>query len=273
MNKYIKLSNGIYMPKIGFGTYKTGNEKDTIIAIKEALNNGYRKIDTASFYCNEVGIGKAIKESHIPREEIFLVSKVWNDKHGYENTIKSFNESLKRLDTDYLDLYLIHWPTNLNTQTWRALEDLYKQGKVKSIGVCNFKENHLDDLIKNANIIPMVNQIEMHPKRTQKDIISYCENKNIQVVAWGPLSRGKVFSEPIMIELANKYNKDIGQIILRWHIQNNIVPIPKSSNPKRIKSNIDVFNFELSKEDMIKIDSLNNNEFISTCPDGTTYFE
>lgn len=177
------------------------------------------------------------------------------------------------MDTDYLDLYLVHWPTKLNNETWKALESLYKEGKVKSIGVCNFKENHLEDLMKNAEIMPMVNQIEIHPKRTQKDIISYCHKKNIQVVAWGPLSRGKVLSEPIMIELANKYNKDIGQIILRWHIQNNIIPIPKSSNPQRIKSNIDIFNFELTKEDMIKIDSLNNDEFISTCPEGTTYFE
>lgn len=273
MNKYIKLSNGLNMPKIGFGTYKTGSDEETIISIKEALNNGYRQIDTASFYNNEVGIGKGIKESNVPRKEIFLVSKVWNDDQGYENTIKSFNESLKKLDTDYLDLYLVHWPTKLNNETWKALESLYKEGKVKSIGVCNFKENHLENLMKNAEIMPMVNQIEIHPKRTQKDIVSYCHKKNIQVVAWGPLSRGKVLSEPIMIELANKYNKDIGQIILRWHIQNNIIPIPKSSNPQRIKSNIDIFNFELTKEDMIKIDFLNNDEFISTCPEGTTYFE
>ena len=168
MSNYIKLSNGLNIPVIGFGTYKTGSEEETIIAVKEALNNGYRQIDTASFYKNEVGIGKAIKESNVPREEIFLVSKVWNDDQGYENTIKSFNESLKRLDTDYLDLYLVHWPTKLNNETWKALETLYKEGKIKSIGVCNFKENHLEDLIKNAEIMPMVNQIEIHPKRTQK---------------------------------------------------------------------------------------------------------
>lgn len=273
MKNYIELSNGIKMPIIGFGTYKTGSEEETVIAVKEALNSGYRQIDAASFYKNEEGVGKGIKESNVSRDDIFLVSKVWNDDQGYYNTIKSFNESLKKLDTDYLDLYLIHWPTKLNCETWRALEDLYKDGRVKSIGVCNFKKHHLEDLMEVAEIMPMVNQIEMHPYHTQKDMITYCESKNIQVVAWGPLSRGKVFSNPVMIDLSNKYNKDIGQIILRWHIQNNIIPIPKSSKTERIKSNFDLFDFALTNEDMEQINNLNKGEGISTCPEGTIYFE
>lgn len=268
-----KLSNGVNMSSIGFGTYKLGEEQDVIDRVKLALKIGYRQIDTASFYGNEEGVGKGIAQSGVDRKDIFLVTKLWNDDHGYEETINAFNKSIKKLGVDYLDLYLIHWPNKLNSETWRAFEDLYKEGKVRAIGVCNFKIGHLEELKKIAKIMPMVNQIEIHPCKTQKDIIEYCKENNIQVVAWGPIMRGKIFSLPLMLDLAEKYNKSIAQITLRWHIQNGVIPIPKSSNEERIKANIDIFDFNLSNEDMKKIDSLNSNEDVSGVPDNTTYLD
>lgn len=270
---YKVLSNGVKMPSIGFGTYKLTDEIESVNSIKEAINIGYRQIDAAYFYKNEDIVGKGIRKSGIPREEIFLASKLWNDEHGYENVMKAFNRSLKNLGVDYLDLYLIHWPNKLNVDTWRAFEDLYKEGKVKSIGVCNFKKGHLEELKKTAKIMPMVNQIEIHPGRTQKDMDNYCRENNIQLVAWGPIMRGKIFSIPALNELAKKYNKNEAQITLKWHIQNGIIPIPKSSNLERIKANFDIFDFEISKEDMEKIDSLNKDENISGVPKNTTYLD
>ena len=272
-NMYKTLSNGVKIPSIGFGTYKLGDYDDTINSVKNAIKMGYRQIDTAAFYKNEEAVGLGIKESKVAREDIFLVTKLWNDNHGYENTMKSFNDSIKKLGVDYLDLYLVHWPNKLNSETWRAFEDLYKMGKVKAIGVCNFKEGHIEELKKIANIMPMVNQIEVHPYRTQKNIISYCKDNNIQVVAWGPIMRGRIFSDPIMIKLSDKYNKSIPQITLRWHLQNGIIPIPKSSNIERIKSNLDIFDFEISDEDMNLINKLNKDEHVSGVPENTTYLD
>jgi methylglyoxal/glyoxal reductase len=270
---YNILANGVKIPSIGFGTYKLGSNEDTIKSVKSAISIGYRHIDTASFYKNEEAVGIGIKESKVNREEIFIATKLWNDDHGYEKTMKSFNESIKRLGVKYLDLYLVHWPNKLNAETWKAFEDLYEQGKVKAIGVCNFKEGHIEELRKTAKIMPMVNQVEVHPYRTQRDIISYCEKNNIQVVAWGPIMRGRIFSDTIMIKLSEKYNKSIPQITLRWHIQNGIIPIPKSSNVERMKSNLDIFDFEISNEDMILINNLNKDENVSGVPDNTTYLE
>ena len=268
-----KLSNGVDIPSIGFGTYKLGEEQEVRDKVKLALKLGYRQIDTASFYGNEEGVGKGIAESGIDRKDIFLVTKLWNDDHGYEETINAFNKSIKKLGVDYLDLCLIHWPNKLNSETWRAFEDLYKEGKVRAIGVCNFKIGHLEELKKTAKIMPMVNQIEIHPCKTQKDMIEYCNKNNIQVVAWGPIMRGKIFSLPLMLELSEKYNKSIAQITLRWHIQNGVIPIPKSSNEERIKANIDIFDFDISSEDIKKIDELNVNEDISGVPANTTYLD
>lgn len=270
---YKTLSNGVKIPSIGFGTYKLGDYDDTINSVKNAIKMGYKQIDTAAFYKNEEAVGLGIKESKINREDIFLVTKLWNDNHGYENTMKSFNDSIKKLGVDYLDLYLVHWPNKLNSETWRAFEDLYKMGKVKAIGVCNFKEGHIEELKKTTNIMPMVNQIEVHPYRTQKNIISYCKDNNIQVVAWGPIMRGRIFSDPIMIKLSDKYNKSIPQITLRWHLQNGIIPIPKSSNIERIKSNLEIFDFEISDEDMNLINKLNKDEHVSGVPENTTYLD
>lgn len=271
--RYRELSNGLQVPIIGFGTYKLGEDEEVIKSIKYALEVGYRHIDTATFYGNEEAIGKALKESNVQREDIFLATKLWNDCHGYENAMNAFNNSIKKLGVDYLDLYYIHWPTELNHDTWRALEDLYYSGKVKAIGVCNFKIGHLEELKKTARIMPMINQIEIHPGFTQKEMVKYCQGNNIQVVAWSPIMRGKLFAEPLMIALSEKYNKTITQIILRWHIQNHIIPIPKSSNKDRIKENIDIFDFEIEKEDILKMDSLNRGENVSGVPDDSNYLK
>lgn len=273
MDNYKILANGIKIPSIGFGTYKSGDESETIDVVKYALNKGYRQIDTAAFYGNEEAIGKGIKESSVKREDIFLVTKVWNDNHGYSNTIKAFEESVRKLGVEYLDLLLVHWPTKLNSETWRAFEDLYELGKVRAIGVCNFKKGHLEELKKTSRIMPMVNQIEIHPCFCQKELVDYCKDNNIQVVAWSPIMRGKLLEVPLMVELAEKYDRSIAQIALRWHIQKDIIPIPKSSHYGRISDNINVFDFELSNEDIIRIDALDRNENVSSTPPGTTYDE
>ncbi|MDN5303939.1 MAG: methylglyoxal/glyoxal reductase [Fusobacteriaceae bacterium] len=262
----ITLNNGVKIPKIGFGTFKVENGNDTINSVKKALEVGYRHIDTAAIYGNEEGVGIAIKESGVPREEIFLVSKVWNSEQGYDTTIKAFEESLKRLQTDYLDMYLIHWAKPKNRETWKALETLYKEGKIKAIGVSNFEIHHLEDLLEVAEIIPVVNQVELHPQFPQEELREYCKKHNIAIEAWGPLMQGKIFEIPLMKELSIKYNKSIAQIALRWHYQQDIITIPKSIKPERIESNIDIFDFAISAEDMEKIKTLKG-ERIGLAPD------
>lgn len=275
MGKFKVLSNGIKIPSIGFGTYKSGDNNETAEIVKYALECGYRQIDTASFYGNEVGIGNAIKESKVKREDIFLVTKLWNDDHGYDKTIEAFNNSLKRLQVEYLDLYLIHWPNKLNAETWRAFEDLYKAGKVKAIGVCNFKIGHLEELKKTAKIMPMVNQVEVHPQSSKNEMLNYCIENNIQLIAWSPIMRGKLFTNELMLNLSEKYQKSVAQVILRWHIQRGVIPIPKSSNKTRIKENLNVFDFEISNKDMKSIYMLNegNNASITGVPENTTYLK
>ena len=274
VEKFMLLINGVKIPSIGFGTYKSGDDEETAKIIKNALNLGYKMIDTASFYNNEVGIGNGIKESDIDRKDIFIVTKLWNDDHGYDKTIEAFNKSLNNLQVDYIDLYLIHWPNKLNAETWRAFEHLYETGKVKAIGVCNFKVEHLEELKKTAKIMPMVNQVEIHPFSTKNNIINYCKDNNIKVVAWSPISRGRVLSNELMIDLSQKYKKSIVQIVLRWHMQKGVIPIPKSSNENRIKENIDIFDFEISSEDMKAIDSLDEGYDMSvTTPPLNTIYE
>ena len=274
VEKFMLLSNGVKIPSIGFGTYKSGDDEETAKIIKNALNLGYKMIDTASFYNNEVGIGNGIKESDIDRKDIFIVTKLWNDDHGYDNTIEAFNKSLNNLQVDYIDLYLIHWPNKLNAETWRAFEYLYEVGKIKAIGVCNFKIEHLEELKKTAKIMPMVNQVEIHPFSTKNNIINYCKDNNVKVVAWSPISRGRVLSNELMIDLSQKYKKSIVQIVLRWHMQKGVIPIPKSSNENRIKENIDIFDFEISSEDMKAIDSLDEGYDMSvTTPPLNTIYE
>ena len=266
IKSYTILNNGVKMPWLGFGTYKVENGHTVIESVKEALKIGYRHIDTASFYNNEEGVGTAIKESGVPREEIFLVSKVWNSDQGYEKTLKAFETSIKKLGTDYLDLYLIHWPQPLHKETWKALEKLYKEGRIKAIGVSNFAVNHLKDLLENAEIMPMVNQVEFHPKLIQNELIEFCRKDNIQLEAWSPLMRGKVFKIQLLEELSKKYRKTISQIVLRWDLQMGVVTIPKSTTPARIKENADIFDFELSKEDITKIQQLDEGLRVGSDP-------
>lgn len=271
MKNLITLANGIKMPVLGFGTYKTGNKEETIEAVKNALKVGYRHIDTASFYENETGVGEGIVKSGVPREEIFLTTKLWQHEQGFENALKAFEASCSRLQVDYLDLYLIHWPTKLNMETWKALEKLYKEGKVRAIGVCNFKKHHLKELLTEAEIKPMVNQIQLHPELTEEDLTAYCKKENIQIVSWGPLERGKIFNIPLLMELAEKYNKSIPQITLRWHLQKGYAAIPKSNKEERMKENFQIFDFEITKDDMKYIDGLNKNERLSKAPEDTIF--
>lgn len=250
---YFKLRNNKKIHSIGFGTSLIEGE-ECILNIKQALEAGYRHIDTASVYKNESYIGKAIKESNIPREEIFITSKVWKDSMGYENTIKSFNKSLQDLGLDYIDLFLIHWPRNndkdLNIETWKALEDLYKQGKVKAIGVSNFLKHHLESILDNCQIVPMVDQLEIHPGLTRMETVKFCKQNNIVVEAWAPLGKGKMLQNEDLVRIANKYNKSVAQICIKWCLQNEIIPLPKTTNWNRMLENRDVFDFTISEEDM-----------------------
>lgn len=261
------LNNGVKMPQLGFGTYTAKDGDKFIQAVKEALKIGYRHIDTASFYGNEVDIGIAIKESGVPREEIFLVGKVWNSDQGYEKTLRAFKTSIKKLETDYLDLYLIHWPQPLSKETWKALEKFYKEGQIKSIGVSNFTSKHVQDLLENAEIIPAVNQIEFHPRLVQNELMEFSKKHNIQLEAWSPFMRGQIFQIPLFQYLSKKYERTISQIVLRWNLQMGVVTIPKSTTLTRIKENADIFNFEISEEDMKKIEKLNNGFRIGMDPD------
>lgn len=256
-----QLSNGVEIPIVGFGTYKLRNKNDEACnIIKEAINLGYRSIDTASFYNNEECVGKGIRESSIPREELFVTTKVWIDDDGYENTINAFNKSLDKLGLEYIDLYLIHWPTENIKETWRAMEYLYKEKKVRAIGVCNFTAKQIEEIIGFSEINPMVNQIEIHPKRSEKELLKVCKRHNIVVQAWSPIMRGQLSSNIIIKKLSKKYNKSEAQIILRWHLQNNVIAIPKTSKFSRIRENIDIFDFEIEKEDIDEIDTINENE-------------
>ncbi|HET7578040.1 MAG TPA: aldo/keto reductase [Bacillales bacterium] len=255
------LANSVKMPWLGFGVYKVDEGEQVEKSIQAAIEAGYRSIDTAAFYKNEAGVGRAIKNSGIPREDLFITTKVWNDRQGYDETLKAFEESRKKLDLDYVDLYLVHWPVSGKyKETWKALEKLYKDGLVRAIGVCNFNIHHLEDLMAENEVNPMVNQVEFHPRLTQKDLLAFCKDHDIQLEAWGPLMRAKILDHPVLVELAEKYSKTPAQIVLRWELQLGVVTIPKSVHEKRIRENADLFDFELSGEDIAKIDELNQNE-------------
>lgn len=261
------LHNGVKMPYLGLGTYQSDNDQEVIDAVSYALQLGYRHIDTASIYGNEEGVGKGIKESAVNREEVFVVSKVWNADQGYETTLKAFEASLKRLDLEYLDLYLIHWPVDGKyTDTWRALERLYAEKRIRAIGVSNFMQHHLEDLLTHAEVVPMVNQMEFHPYVVQQDLIDYCSAKGIQYEAWSPFMQGKVFGLDICQELSKKYKKTVAQVILRWNLQKGVVTIPKSVKKERILSNAAIFDFEISKEDIAYLDGLDRGERIGPDP-------
>ncbi|MBD8586887.1 aldo/keto reductase [Peribacillus simplex] len=264
----ITLHNGVKMPLLGFGVFKVKNGNETVESVKKAIEVGYRAIDTAAIYENEEGVGQAIRECGVPREELFITSKVWNTEQGYETTLKAFEDSLNRLGLEYLDLYLIHWPgKDKYLETWRALEKLYKDGKVKSIGVSNFHVHHLENLLANSEVKPVVNQIELHPLLTQVEIRDYCAKHEIKVESWSPLGRGNLLEEPTIKHIAKKHGKSSAQVLIRWHLQHDLVVIPKSITPSRIKENAQVFDFSLSLNEMNQIDALNRNERFGSNPD------
>ena len=268
INGTFKLYNNVEMSYLGLGTYQADSEQEVVDAIKYALEIGYRHIDTASIYKNEEGVGRGISESAVERNELFVVSKVWNADQGYESTLKAFEASLKRLNLNYLDLYLIHWPVaGKYKDTWRALEKLYKDKRIRAIGVSNFMQHHLEDLLETAEIVPMVNQMEFHPYLVQQSLIDFCNSKEIQYEAWSPFMRGKLLELDFCDELAEKYKKSAAQIILRWNLQKGVVTIPKSVHEKRIKSNAEIFDFELSENDMAYLDSFDRGQRSGPDPD------
>lgn len=268
----VTLHNGVKMPQLGFGVFKVKEGGEVVEAVKAALAAGYRSIDTAAVYGNEEGVGQAIRESGIPREQLFITTKVWNADQGYESTLAAFETSRQKLGLDYLDLYLIHWPVKGKyKETWRALEKLYKDGVVKAIGVSNFQVHHLEDLAQDSANVPTVNQIELHPLLTQQELRDYCAKHSIYVEAWSPLMQGNNLDDPILVELAKAHGKSVAQIILRWHLQHNIIVIPKSVTAKRIEENAALYDFELSPAEMARIDSMNRNRRFGADPDTFTF--
>ena len=258
------LNNGVKVPCIAFGTYKAaeGNSADIIAA---AIEEGYRYFDTASFYETEEYLAEAIQKSGLPREDFFIATKLWKEEMGYEETLAAFERSSKKLNTDYIDLYLIHWPKpthdyedwkQLNIDTWKALEKLYKEGKVRAIGVSNFLPHHLDNLFENCEIKPMVDQIEYHPGYTQEATVQYCKQHDILVQAWSPIARGRILQDVTLIEMAEKYSVSVAKLALRFCIQNDVLPLPKASSKERMRENMDLFDFEISDEDMKRLNTL-----------------
>jgi len=265
------LNNGVRMPWFGLGVYKTQEGPEVENAVAAALEAGYRLIDTAALYGNETGVGNAIRASGIRREEVFVTTKVWNSDQGYDETLRAFEASLARLGFDYVDLYLVHWPVKGKYKdTWRALERLYKEGLTRAIGVSNFHIHHLEDLMSSCEVKPAVNQVECHPLLTQTELRKFCREQNIAFQAWAPIMKGQL-DLPVLTELAAKYGKTPAQIVLRWDLQSDILTIPKSIRPERIRENANIFDFELSDEDMARIDALNQNSRFGADPDNFNF--
>lgn len=263
-----KLKNDVLMPYVGLGVYKMTNSKETVHAVTEAIKIGYRAVDTASYYENEGEVGEAIRLSGIPRKELFITTKVWNDEQGYDETLRACERSLRQLGVDYIDLYLIHWPVPGEfIDTYRAIERLYEEKLIRAPGVSNHNKKHLLQLENKVNIMPMVNQVECHPYLQQDDLINFCTEREMAVTAWAPLGKGMVLQDELIKELAQKYHKTPAQIILRWHLQRETIIIPKSVTPSRILENFDLFDFTMEKKDMDRISRLERNGRIGIDPD------
>ena len=268
----VKLVNGIEMPYFGLGVFKTHEGSEVENSVKWALEAGYRHIDTAAIYKNERGVGNAVKASGIDRKDLFITTKAWNDNQRSGKVMEGFEESLKLLQTDYVDLYLIHWPViGKYTSTWKVMEDIYRSGRAKAMGVSNFLQHHLEDIFTIAEIKPMVDQVECHPYLVQQPLIDFCQQNNIVYEAWSPIMRGEVNTIPLFIELSEKYKKTPVQIVLRWDLQKGIVTIPKSVHKDRIVSNAEIFDFELTQDDIHRIDGLDKNERFGSHPDNFTF--
>lgn len=270
------LNNGVKIPGLGYGTWQTPEGDVAAVALETALQLGYRHIDTAAAYNNEKSVGEAIRKSGVAREELFVTSKLWNTERGYDKTLSAFDKSLSDLSLDYLDLYLIHWPANerqfpdwkeINAETWRAFEKLYKEGRIRSIGVSNYKPHHLEAFMNDAEIMPMVNQIEYHPGWIQRETVEFCQQHNILVEAWSPLGCGRMLENETLREIAKAYNKTVAQICLRWCLQNNVLPLSKSVTPSRIEENSKIFDFEIASSDMERINNLEASGFSGFDPD------
>lgn len=269
---WIVLNNGVKMPQFGLGVWQTEDGQQVVDAVKAAVKAGYRAIDTAAAYDNEGGVGQGLKECGVPREELFITSKLWNSDQGYDETLRAFDKTMDLLGLEVLDLYLIHWPCpeiGKYVDTWKAFEKLYKDGRVRAIGLSNFMQEHIQKLLDECEIKPMVDQIECHPYLTQVEMQKFLFENQIAMTAWSPLAHGEVFSDEKLKQIAAKYNKNIAQIVIRWELQRGIITIPKSVNPKRIDENIEVFDFILSSEDMVAIDMMNKNH--RTGPDPFTF--
>lgn len=269
LKENVRLNNGTEIPGLGLGVFQIPDE-DTAEVVKKGIITGYRLIDTAQIYGNETGTGLGIKEglaaTGLSREDLFVTSKVWNNHLTYEETINAFEETLDRLALDYLDLYLIHWPgNNAFKESWQAMEDLYEAGKIKAIGVSNFEIHHLEDLLSYAKVVPVINQVELHPKLSQQALRDFCEKHNINIQAWSPLMQGKLLTEPAIVEIAEKHQKTPAQVILRWDIQQDILLVVKSVHEQRMQSNAAVFDFELDDADMSRLNELN--ESLRSGPD------
>lgn len=275
-----KLSNGVEIPCIGFGTWQTPNGDVAVSSVFGALEAGYRHIDTAQMYGNEESVGIAVKKSGIDRSDIFITTKLSNSVRGYRQTLDAVEQSLKKLDTAYIDLFLIHWPNPVkfrdrwqeaNAETWRALEDLYDAGRIRSIGISNFRPHHIEELMKTAKIAPMVNQIRLCPGDTQDEVVDYCRARGMLLEAYSPLGVGKIFEVPEMRKLAEKYGKSVAQICIRWSLQRGYLPLPKSVTPSRIRENTEVFDFELSPEDVRLIADMKGVVGYAADPDTTNF--
>ncbi|RAP74185.1 aldo/keto reductase [Paenibacillus montanisoli] len=272
----VTLHNGVKMPLLGLGVYKVEEGATVVQSVKWAIAHGYRSIDTAAIYKNERGVGQgvreAMQENGLTREQLFITSKVWNSDLGYESALAAYETSLEKLGLDYLDLYLIHWPVKGKyNDAWRALEKLYQDGRVKAIGVSNFHVHHLEDVMSIATIKPMVDQVELHPRLTQPELQRFTKEHGIVLEAWSPLMQGELLGDPLLSDIAAKHGKSVAQIILRWDLQHGVVTIPKSTNEKRIMENASLYDFELSAEDMARIDGLNENRRIGPDPDNFNF--
>lgn len=268
----VKLNNGVEIPWFGLGVWQVEEGEDATKSVTAAIKAGYVLIDTAAAYKNEESVGKAIRESGVPRDQLFVTSKLWNGDQGYESTLAAFDDTMNKLGLDVLDLYLIHWPVKGKYKdSWRAMEKLYKEGRIRAIGVSNFQPHHLDDLLADAEVVPAVNQVEFHPLLTQNELLDYSAQKGIQVEAWSPLARGKLFDNETVKSIADKYGKSPAQVLLRWVLDKGVVVLTRSVKEERVVDNANIFDFQLTTDEIDQLNALNKNERTGPDPDNFNF--